>query len=55
VAIFGTREPAHIDDAVRAADLTLDEEALSLIDTVIAGVVTVVGPSPASTPSLSGW
>jgi aryl-alcohol dehydrogenase-like predicted oxidoreductase len=46
VAIVGTRDPAHIDDAIRAADLPLDEEALARIDTIIAGAVTVVGPSP---------
>ncbi|MFZ0058846.1 MAG: hypothetical protein WAL35_02215 [Acidimicrobiales bacterium] len=46
VAIGGTRDPAHIDDAVRAVDLPLDEGALARIDTIIAGVVAVVGPSP---------
>jgi aryl-alcohol dehydrogenase-like predicted oxidoreductase len=46
VAIVGTRDPAHIDDAIRAADLQLDEEALARIDTIMAGTVTVVGPSP---------
>jgi len=46
VAIVGTRDPAHIDDAIRASDLQLDEEALARIDTIIAGPVTVVGPSP---------
>ena len=46
MAIVGTRDPAHIDDAIRASDLQLDEEALARIDTIIAGVVTVVWPSP---------
>lgn len=38
VPIVGPRDPAHIDD--------LDEEAFARIDTVIAGAVIVVGPSP---------
>jgi aryl-alcohol dehydrogenase-like predicted oxidoreductase len=46
VPIVGTRDPPHIDDAIRIADLELDEEALARIDTIIAGAVIVVGPSP---------
>ncbi|MGD0439018.1 MAG: aldo/keto reductase [Acidimicrobiales bacterium] len=46
VAIVGTRDPAHVDDAVRAVDLQLDEEALANIDNVTSSAVTVTSPSP---------
>ncbi len=46
VAIVGTRDPGHLDDAVRAVDLQLDDDALARIDEITAGAVTVRGPSP---------
>ncbi|MEA2667349.1 MAG: hypothetical protein QOJ33_283 [Chloroflexota bacterium] len=48
VAIVGTRNPAHIDDAIAAADLTLDASALRRIDDIISDEVRVGGPTPES-------
>ena len=46
VAIVGTRSPAHVDDAIAAADLELDDQVLSRIDDIMRDAVTVGGPSP---------
>jgi aryl-alcohol dehydrogenase-like predicted oxidoreductase len=46
VAIVGTRNPAHVDDAIAAADLKLDPGALRLIDEMVLDEVPVGGPSP---------
>ena len=46
VAILGTRSPVHVDDAVRATDLQLDEDALDRIDTIMSEAVPVAWPSP---------
>ena len=46
VAILGTRSSAHVDDAVRATDLQLDEDALDRIDTIMSEAVPVAWPSP---------
>jgi aryl-alcohol dehydrogenase-like predicted oxidoreductase len=46
VAIVGTRNPAHVDDALVAADLHLDDEALARIDAIMSDSVPVSGPSP---------
>ncbi len=35
VAIVGTRNPAHIDDALAAADLRLDGDVLARIDEIM--------------------
>jgi len=48
VAIVGTRNPAHVDDALAAAELRLDQEALARIDAIMADAVPVSGPSPES-------
>jgi aryl-alcohol dehydrogenase-like predicted oxidoreductase len=48
VAIVGTRNPAHIDDAIAAADLTLDASALRRINDIISDEVRVGGPAPES-------
>jgi aryl-alcohol dehydrogenase-like predicted oxidoreductase len=48
VAIVGTRNPQHIDDAVAAADLELDGEALRRIEDIVSDEVRVGGPSPES-------
>ena len=48
VAIVGTRNPRHIDDAVAAADLELDPSALRRIEDIISDEVRVGGPSPES-------
>jgi aryl-alcohol dehydrogenase-like predicted oxidoreductase len=46
VAIVGTRNPNHIDDAIAAADLVLDQPALRRIEEIITDEVRVGGPSP---------
>jgi aryl-alcohol dehydrogenase-like predicted oxidoreductase len=46
VAIVGTRNPRHVDDAIAAADLRLDEHAMRRIDEIVAAEVAVGGPSP---------
>jgi aryl-alcohol dehydrogenase-like predicted oxidoreductase len=48
VAIVGTRSPAHVDDAVAAADLELDHQVLGRIDDIMRDAVSVGGPSPES-------
>ena len=48
VTIVGTRNPAHVNDAIRAADLQLDKEALARIDAITAEAVPLVGPNPES-------
>jgi len=48
VAIVGTRNPQHIDDAIAAADLKLDPSALHRIEGIISDEVRVGGPSPES-------
>lgn len=42
----GTRSPAHVEDAVAAADLMLDGEVLQRIDEILAAEVRVGGPAP---------
>jgi aryl-alcohol dehydrogenase-like predicted oxidoreductase len=46
VAIVGTRTPSHVDDAIAAADLALDHEAMRRIDEIVSDEVPVGGPSP---------
>jgi hypothetical protein len=48
VAIVGARRATHIEDSVGAADLELSEADLAEIDRIMAGAVTVAGPSPES-------
>ncbi len=50
VAIVGTRSPGHIDEAIAAADLRLDQDALARIDQIMASAVPVSGPSPEGMP-----
>jgi aryl-alcohol dehydrogenase-like predicted oxidoreductase len=45
-AIVGTRNPAHIDDAIAAADLELGPELLARIDDIMSAAVPEAGPSP---------
>jgi hypothetical protein len=46
VAIVGTRNPDHIDEALSAADLDLDAEVLERIDQIMVNATPVSGPSP---------
>jgi aryl-alcohol dehydrogenase-like predicted oxidoreductase len=48
VAIVGARRAAHIEDSVGAAGFELSAEDLADIDDIMAGAVTVAGPSPES-------
>lgn len=48
VAIVGTRNPDHVDDAVAAADLVLDGQALRRIEDIVSDEVPVGGPTPES-------
>jgi aryl-alcohol dehydrogenase-like predicted oxidoreductase len=48
VAIVGARRASHIEDSVGAADFELSDEDLAEIERIMAGAVTVAGPSPES-------
>jgi aryl-alcohol dehydrogenase-like predicted oxidoreductase len=48
VAIFGTRDPKQVDDAVAASGLVLDPPAMRRIDEIMASEVPVGGPTPES-------
>jgi len=48
VAIVGTRDPDHVDGALAAADLDLDDEAMDRIDQIMVDATPVAGPSPES-------
>jgi aryl-alcohol dehydrogenase-like predicted oxidoreductase len=48
VAIVGTRNPNHIDEAIAAADLVLDDRVLRRIDEIVSDEVPVGGPTPES-------
>lgn len=46
VAIVGTRNQKHVDDAINAAGLPLDEGTMRQIDEIISAEVAVGGPTP---------
>jgi aryl-alcohol dehydrogenase-like predicted oxidoreductase len=46
VAIVGTRRQRHVDDAIAAADLKLDDRTMRQIDQIISTEVAVGGPTP---------
>jgi len=48
VAIVGARRAPHIEDSVGAANVELTADDLAEIDQIMAGAVTVAGPSPES-------
>ncbi len=48
VAIVGARSIGHIEESVGAANLKLEDVDLEEIDTIVAGAITVGGPSPES-------
>jgi aryl-alcohol dehydrogenase-like predicted oxidoreductase len=48
VAIVGTRNPAHVDETLAAADLDLDPAVLARIDRILVGAAPVGGPTPES-------
>lgn len=47
-AIVGTRNPAHIDDAIAAADLDLGTEVVERIDSILTSAAATAGPTPDS-------
>jgi aryl-alcohol dehydrogenase-like predicted oxidoreductase len=49
VAIVGSRSAAHIEDSLGALDISLSGEDLEEIDGIMAGAVSVAGPSPETT------
>jgi aryl-alcohol dehydrogenase-like predicted oxidoreductase len=48
-AIVGTRNPEHLEDIVRAADVMPARSYLSAIDTILTGSTSMQGPHPEST------
>jgi aryl-alcohol dehydrogenase-like predicted oxidoreductase len=46
VAIVGTRDHEHVDEAVVAAQVELDDEVIQQINALVVTAVPVVGPSP---------
>jgi len=50
VAIVGTRNPAHVDEAVAASGVSLEPAVLERIDQIIDGAQTIAGPSPEIMP-----
>jgi aryl-alcohol dehydrogenase-like predicted oxidoreductase len=50
VAIFGTRDPAHVDDAVGGADVKLEPAVLERVDEIMRNAQPIAGPSPEMMP-----
>jgi aryl-alcohol dehydrogenase-like predicted oxidoreductase len=50
VAIVGTRNPAHVDEAVAAAGVSLEPAVLERIHEIMRGTQPIAGPSPESMP-----
>jgi aryl-alcohol dehydrogenase-like predicted oxidoreductase len=46
VAIVGTRDPNHVDEALAAAEIDLDHEVMGRIDQIMTDAAPVGGPSP---------
>jgi aryl-alcohol dehydrogenase-like predicted oxidoreductase len=46
VAIVGTRNPAHVDEALAAAEIDLDDQVMQRINQIMADATPVAGPSP---------
>jgi hypothetical protein len=46
VAIVGTRNPDHVDEALAAADVELGEDSMRRIDEILRDAEPVAGPSP---------
>jgi aryl-alcohol dehydrogenase-like predicted oxidoreductase len=49
VAIVGSRHAAHIEESLGALDVQLSGEDMAEIDRIMAGAVSVAGPSPETT------
>jgi hypothetical protein len=50
VAIVGARKTSHIEDSLRAAEMTLSEEDLEEIDTIMSSATPIAGPTPEGMP-----
>ncbi|HEX4733072.1 MAG TPA: aldo/keto reductase [Thermoleophilaceae bacterium] len=50
VAIVGARSPEHIEDSIRAGELSLSAADLEQIDSIMAGAVSMSGPHPEMMP-----
>ncbi len=48
VAIVGTRDPDHVDEALAAAEIDLDDEVMQRINQIMVGAAPLSGPSPES-------
>jgi aryl-alcohol dehydrogenase-like predicted oxidoreductase len=48
VAIVGTRHPDHVDEALAAAELELDDDVMQRINQIMVDATPVTGPSPES-------
>ena len=46
MAIVGTRDRDHLDEALAAAVIDLDDEVMEPIDDLMVDAVAVAGPSP---------
>jgi aryl-alcohol dehydrogenase-like predicted oxidoreductase len=46
VAIVGTRDRDHVDEALAASAMDLDDEVMQRIDALMADAIPVAGPSP---------
>jgi len=52
VAIVGTRNPAHVDSAVAAADVVLEPPVMERIDEIMVGAQPIAGPAPELMPEV---
>ncbi len=50
VTIVGTRDRAHVDEAVAAASISLDDAVIGRIDEIMRDAAPVAGPSPEDMP-----
>ena len=50
VAIVGARQPSHVEDSLRAAEVSLSDADLDEIDKIMTSATPVGGPSPEAMP-----
>jgi aryl-alcohol dehydrogenase-like predicted oxidoreductase len=50
VAIVGARHGQHIDEAVAASELHLDDDTIARVDQIMVGASVFTGPSPDQMP-----
>ena len=49
VAIVGTRNPGHVDEALAAAEIDLGDDARRRIDEIMRDATPIAGPTPETT------